>query len=792
MKLSLKWLSEYTDIKATPKEYADKMTMAGSKVEAIYYMGEEINGVVAGKVLTIERHPDSDHLWICSVDVGEDSPLQIVTGAQNVLAGDMVPIAKDGSTLPGGVNIKSGVLRGVKSDGMLCSLKELGLTVNDFPYAVDDGIFIMQEECSPGDDIRTVLGLDDTVIDFEITNNRPDCLSVRGLARESAVTFGTKLKLETPVVKGSGDSIADYLDIEIADPDLCPRYTARFVKNVKVGPSPRWLRERLRASGVRPINNIVDITNYVMLEYGQPMHAFDYACVTGSRITVRRALEGEIATTLDGNERKLTGDMLIIADDEKAVGIAGIMGGMNSEITEETKSVVFESANFNGVSIRKTAISLGMRTDASSRFEKGLDPLSTLPAVERACELVELLGAGEVVDGVIDVIAADNAPVTLSLEPSKINALLGTDLSVEFMQKVLSDLGFSVSGETVTVPSWRSDVRHYSDLAEEVARFYGYDVIGATMFSGQTAEGGYSEKQKAENLIGFTCRALGFSEILTYSFIGQSDYDRIHLPEDSPLRKSPVIKNPLGENTSIMRTTALPSMLKALENNYSHRNEAVSLYELSSVYRPREMGILADEKTMLMLGAYGENTDFFTLKGAIETLLYTMRVENVRFEADSKNPSYHPGRCAVITASGKRLGTFGQIHPSVTKEFGIDCPVFAAELDMAAVMSERSPEKTYVALPRFPAVTRDIAVICDNSVTAQELLDCIREAGGELLREAKLFDVYTGSPIPDNKKSVAFSLTLRSDEMTLKDEHAENTVNEILALLDKKLGAVIR
>ncbi len=792
MKLSLKWLSEYTDIKSTPKEYAEKMTMSGSKVEAVEYMGGDINCVVAGRVLTIERHPDSDHLWVCAVDVGDDSPLQIVTGAQNVSAGDMVPVAKDGSTLPGGVNIRSGSLRGVKSDGMLCSLKELGLTVNDFPYAVEDGIFLMHEKCSPGDDIRRVLGLDDIVIDFEITNNRPDCLSVRGLARESAVTFGTELKLETPVVRGSGGSIADYLDIEIADPDLCPRYTARFVKNIKVEPSPRWLRERLRASGVRPINNIVDITNYVMLEYGQPMHAFDHACVSGSRITVRRALEGEIATTLDGNERKLTGNMLVIADDEKAVGIAGVMGGMNSEITEETKSVVFESANFNGVSIRKTALALGMRTDASSRFEKGLDPLSTLPAVERACELVELLGAGEVVDGVIDVIAADSAPVTLSLEPAKINALLGIDLSVEFMQRVLTDLGFTVSGETVTVPSWRSDVRHYSDLTEEVARFYGYDVIGATMFSGVTAEGGYSDKQKAENLIGSTCRALGFSEILTYSFIGQSDYDRINLPKDSILRKSLIIKNPLGENTGIMRTTALPSMLEALENNYSRRNEAVSLYELSNVYHPREMGILADEKTMLILGAYGGDTDFFTLKGAIETLLCTLRIENVRFESDSKNPSYHPGRCALITASGKKLGTFGQIHPSVAEEFGIDCPVFAAELDTAAVMSQRSPDKSYTALPRFPAVSRDIAVICDKSVTAQALLDCIHEAGGELLREAKLFDVYTGSPIPDNKKSVAFSLTLRSDEMTLKDEHAESTVNEILAFLDKKLGAVIR
>ena len=792
MKLSLKWLSEFTDIKATAKEFADRMTMSGSKVETVEFTGERINNVVAGRVLSTERHPDSDHLWICSVDVGESNPLQIVTGAQNVNVGDMVPVAKDGASLPGGVTIKTGKLRGVESAGMLCSLKELGLEVRDFPYAIENGIFIMQEPCKPGDDIRTVLGLDDTVIDFEITNNRPDCFSIRGLARESAVTFAAPLKLAEPKVKGSGGDIHDFLDVNIVASDLCPRYTARVVKNIRIAPSPRWMRERLRACGVRPINNIVDITNYVMLEYGQPMHAFDYSCITGKRITVRRAAAGEVTYSLDGNQRVLNPNMLVIADDEKAVGIAGVMGGLNSEITDNTKLIVFESANFSGVSIRKTALSLGMRTDASARYEKGLDPLLTLPAVNRACELVELLDAGDVIDGTIDVIGTEISPVKLELQPDKINALLGTDLKADYMLDILHSLGFTSEGQTLTVPSWRSDVRHYSDVAEEVARFYGYNVIGSTMFSGSTAQGGYSDSQKFENLLGSVCRSLGYTEIYTYSFIGQADYDRIGMPKDSPLRRSAVILNPLGENTSIMRTTMLPSMLEALELNYSKRNECAALYEISRVYLPQDGKALADEKKYLSLGVYGGGADFFTLKGAVEAVFKAMRVRDVRYEAEHNEPSYHPGRCAAVTAGGKRIGTIGQIHPLVAKEFGIDIPVFAAELDTAVMYAMRSEENTYSALPRFPSVMRDIAVVCDNTISAQQLTDCIKNAGGILLRNVKLFDVYTGSNIPDGKKSVAFSLTLRADDATLTVEQAENEIAAILTALENELGAVIR
>ncbi len=792
MKLSLKWLADYTDVGVTAKEYADGMTMSGSKVETVEKMGEDIINVVAGRVNSIERHPDSDHLWICQVDVGEGEPIQIVTGAQNVNAGDMVPVAKHKSTLPGGVHIEKGKLRGVASNGMLCSLKELGLTVGDFPYAIEDGIFIMQEPCSPGDDIRTVLGLDDTVIDFEITNNRPDCLSIRGLARESAVTFGKELRLPEPRVKGSGDSIMNYLDIDIADADLCPRYTARYVKNVRIGPSPKWMRQRLRACGIRPINNIVDITNYVMLEYGQPMHAFDYACLDGSHITVRRAYEGEKAVTLDGIARDLTPDMLVIADDTKAVALAGVMGGENSEITESTKAVVFESANFNGVSVRKTALSLAMRTDASSRFEKGLDPLGTIPAVERACELVEMLDAGDVVDGMIDVIAADSAPYTLELQPEKINALLGTDLSPEFMKEVLVKLGCEINGDTITVPSWRADIRHYSDVAEEVARFYGYDVIGATMFGGTTAEGGFSESQKAENLAGAACRALGYSEILTYSFIGPNEYDNILLPADSALRRSPVILNPLGEGSSIMRTTALPSMLETLGTNYSRRNEDVRLYEMAKVYPPADTGILADEHMTLVLGAYAKDLDFFTFKGTVEGILSYMNVRGARYAAVSDNSTYHPGRCASISVNGVSIGVFGQLHPKAAENYGIDREVYAAEFDFPALCSVRSAEGSYTPLPRFPAVTRDIAVICDASISAQELEDCITENGGKYLRSVKLFDVYTGAPIPAGKKSVAFSLTLRADDQTLTDDHADETMSAVTDSLAKKLGAVIR
>ena len=791
MNLSRKWLSDYTDITASSEEYADKMTMSGSKVEITHEPSGEIKNVVVGRVDSIEHHPDSDHLWVCQVDVGQGAPVQIVTGAQNVRAGDVVPVALHKSVLPGGKKIEKGKLRGVLSGGMLCSLSELNLDLHDFPYAEEDGIFILHEEgLKPGDDIRPVINADDSIVEFEITNNRPDCLSVIGLARESAVTFGTVLRIPEPKVRGGGGDITAQLSIEIASAELCPRYTARMIKNIKIEPSPKWMRQRLRAAGVRPINNIVDITNYVMLEYGQPMHAFDYACLDGGKIIVRTAKPGEVMNTLDGTPRSLTPDMLVIADASKPVGVAGVMGGENSEITSMTKYAVFESANFNGISIRKTAIALGMRTDASSRFEKGLDPENTYKAVQRACELVEELGAGEVLDGVIDITARKYAPRTLKLEPEKINSLLGADIPVDFMVSTLEKLGFAVNdGAVVTVPSWRADVEHYSDLAEEVARFYGYDVIEPTMFGGEAVAGGFTGRQALERHLGYVLRGMGFSEIYTYSFISPSSYDKIGLPSGSPLRRSTVILNPLGEDTSVMRTTSLPSMLETLARNASYRNTNVRLYELAKVYRP--IGeTLPDERPILTLGAYG-GVDFFTVKGCVEALLRDLRVTDVTFTADRENPSYHPGRCAVVCAGKTAVGVVGQIHPAVAKTYGTG-ETYAAELDFFKLLELRAAEAKYVSLPKFPSVTRDIALVCDSSITVAALTDCIRRGGGALLREVELFDIYTGSQVPEGKKSVAFSLKLRSDEATLTDADADETTRKILALLEKELGAVIR
>ena len=794
MNLSREWLGDYTNITVSDKEFCDGMTMSGSKVETLSHTGDGIENVVAGRVLSMERHPDSDHLWICAVDAGQGRDLTIVTGAQNVSVGDLVPVALDGSKLPSGAEIHTGKLRGVTSEGMLCSLGELGLDIHDYPYAIEDGIFIMQEPAEPGDDIREVLGLNDSVVEFEITNNRADCLSVIGLAREAAATFGTPFSVREPSVKGCGDGdvIENYLSIEIKDPDLCPRYTARMVKNIKIGPSPAWLRRRLRASGIRPINNIVDITNYVMQEYGQPMHAFDYSCVGGGKIIIRRAAEGEALTTLDSTERAITPNMLVIADAEKPIALAGVMGGENSEIVDGTTTIVFESANFNGTSIRKTAIALGMRTDASSKFEKGLDPEGTIPAVQRACELVELLGAGDVIEGMIDVVAAPAEEKTVYLNVERINALLGTNFTKEYMISVLEPLGFTMRGDYVVVPSWRSDIEHYADLAEEVARFYGYDVIEPTMFRGKTAQGGWSDKQRFENRVASLCRAMGFNEILTYSFGSRSAWDRIRLPADSPLRTAFTIQNPLGEDRSVMRTTPMPSMLDVLSTNAARRNPSVRFYELATVYLPKADDRLADESAWLVLGEYGGGADFFQLKGCVEAILKDMRIENVSWEAQKNNPSFHPGRCAEIMVNGRSVGVLGQVHPLVCDSYEIDHGTIYAQLDMPALRALQSPEATYRALPRFPAVTRDLSLVCDASIPVAALAGTIRRAGGQYLEAVQLFDVYKGSPIPDGKKSVSFSLTLRAADQTLTEAHAAETMTAILSALADEHDAVIR
>ncbi len=792
MKLSREWLGEYTTIGAPDKEYCDAMTLSGSKVEGWEVTGSEISRVVVGRVISMERHTKSDHMWVCKIDVGGERELQIVTGAQNVNIGDLVPVALDGSTLPGGKEIRTGKLRGELSEGMLCSLGELGLEQRDFPYAIEDGIFILEEDCFPGDDIREVCGLNDSVVEFEITNNRPDCLSVRGLARESACTFHTPLTFAEPTVTAGHGDIHEKLSVEIKDAELCPRYTARMVKNIKIAPSPKWMRRRLRASGVRPINNIVDITNYVMLEYGQPMHAFDYACLHDGKIIVRRAEEGESLRTLDGNDHALTPGMLVIADPEGPVALAGVMGGANSEITDETTTIVFESANFLGHSIRKTAIALGMRTDASGRFEKGLDLFATVPAIDRACELVEMLGAGEVFDGTIDVLAKEPETTFIELDDKRINALLGTDIPREFMADTLTSLGFELNGNTLTVPSWRGDCTMLADIAEECARFWGYNKIEATDIRGAATQGGYSEKTLFVRKLGTACRAMGYTEVMTYSFVSPSSLDKIKVPADSPLRDNYRILNPLGEDTSVMRTTALPSMLGVLSTNLNRRNMEAKLYEMATVYKKQPGKMLADERTVLTLGAYGGDVDFFALKGAVEALLCAARTPDVRFTADTETAAFHPGRCAAVWSGDTRLGTLGQIHPDVCAAYGLDGATYCAEIDVVLLHDLEGAEPVYTPLPRFPAITRDIAVVCDAAVPVGELTECIRKAEKNVLRGVKLFDVYTGVGIPEGKKSIAFSLTLRSDDGTLTDDHAEEAVRAVLDALRENFGAVIR
>ena len=795
MKLNRKWLNEeFVDLSGVPdREFVETMTIAGQKVETYERLDAELRNVVVGRVVSITRHTNSDHMWVCQIDVGAGEPVQIVTGAQNVHEGDLVPVAQHNSWLPGGVHITKGKLRGEVSNGMLCSLKELGLTLNDFPYAIEDGIWILQEDCKPGDDINTVIGNDDTVVDFEITNNRPDCYSILGLAREAAAAFNKPMRHHDPVVRGgAAGELSELLEVEVPAEDLCRRYTARMVRNVKIAPSPKWLRQRLRANGVRPINNIVDITNYVMLEYGQPMHAFDYRYVGSGKIIVRRSELGEALTTLDGNVRTLTPGMLVSADETKPIGLARIMGGENSEIMDDTVDVVFESANFNGTSIRQTALALGMRTEASGKFEKNIDPLLTLPAVDRACELVELLGAGEVMDGVIDVLNDIPEPRTIELEPDRINALLGTDISEADMVEYLRRLEIPVEGHEIRVPSWRPDLVGMSDIAEEVGRLFGYNNIPTTTFRGAATEGGYTEAMKLENRAGSLCRSLGYSEILTYSFVSPSIFDQIRLPEDSSLRNAMRIQNPLGEDASIMRTVALPSMLAILARNNAYHNDAVKLYELAKVYLPKPGQILPDEPKHLVLGTYGEHEDFFKMKGEIEAFLRGMNVPEARYTAEKHDPTFHPGRCARVSVGGVDLGCFGQIHPLVARSYGIDGEIFAAELNFTALLSLQLPEKTYTPLPKYPAVTRDIAVVCDEAVTVAALSDCIRAAGGRLLRSVELFDIYRGKGIASGSKSAAFRLTLRADDRTLTDADSDGVVSAVLAALEKELNAKLR
>lgn len=796
MNLSMKWLSDYVTLDTTVKEFCAAMTMSGSKVEVATEEGSEIKNVVVGKLLSVVPHENSDHLVVCQVDVGQEQPIQIVTGAPNVKAGDIVPVALCGAELPNGVKIKKGKLRGVESNGMLCSLGELGLTVHDFPYAIADGIFLIQEDCQIGQDIHEAIGLNDTSVEFEITSNRPDCLSVTGLAREAAATYHVPLNLKKPTFQGIDGNIQDELQVEIQNKEKCPRYAAGIVKNVKIAPSPRWIRERLRASGVRPINNLVDITNYVMLEYGQPMHAFDLRYVKDGKIVVRNAAKGETITTLDGVTRTLSPEMLVIADAEKPIAVAGVMGGEYSGIMEDTNTVVFESAYFEPVQVRRTAKKLGMRTDASARYEKGLDPEGCLRTLERAFELVELLGAGEPVRTHIDLNYNEKQRNRIPFDPEWINKFLGTDISREEMCDTMKMLEIEVDGDTCISPSFRIDLERPADLAEEVARIYGYNNIPSTVIKG-VANASLTPKQKFRRTLENATVAVGCYGILTYSFISPKYFDKIALPADSSLRKTVVISNPLGEDTSVMRTTTLPSMLETLSLNYKNRNAAVALYEIGKEYLPTAPDKLPEEPDRLTIGMYGDDADFFTLKGMVETILETAGLHDCTYKACGTDAPFgeicalHPGRSAVIYAGETPIGYLGEVHPTVQKNYEIGTRTYVAKLLIDEMQPLAQTEITYQPLPKFPAITRDLSLVCADKVPVGDLQAAMKKAVGNILEQITLFDVYKGEQIAAGMKSVSFSIRMRSHEGTLTDEQADAAMKRVLKAL-KEHGATLR
>ena len=792
----MRWLKDYVDIDIPIKDFVSGLTISGSKVECFEEEGDFLSNVVVGKVLEIERHPDSDHMFITQIDVGEGEPVQIVTGAQNVQKGDYVPVAKHKSTvLHEGkqVKITKGKLRGVASNGMLCSVAELGLTVNDFPYAIDDGIFILGDDVDKtiGMDIKKAIGFDDTKVEFEITSNRPDCLSVIGLARETAATFGKPLNLKKPEYKGIDGKTSDYVDIKIENTQLCPRYMGGIVKNVKIEPSPRWLRERLRACGVRPINNLVDITNFVMLEYGSPMHAFDIRYIEGGKIRIRNAKAGEKITTLDGVERELSPEMLVIADEKKPVAVAGVMGGEYSGIMEDTNTVVFESANFDGASVRTTAKKLGMRTDASARYEKGLDPENTYHALMRAFELVEQLGAGEVVREYTDEDYSDKTPASVEFDAKWINNFLGTDIPEEEMIKYLASLELEVKDGRVYAPYFRIDIGCKADIAEEVARLYGYNKIPSTIIRG-VAQAQLTPKQVFERKVRRTMLALGASECETFSFISPKYFDKIALPADSRLRNTVVISNPLGEDTSVMRTSIVPSMCEVLVRNINYRNKAATLFELGNEYIPTEGEVLPAEPIRLCIGMYDSEDPmkFYELKGMITELLDKAGLEDYEIVRPDEactfdeKASFHPGRVAVIkTAEGKEIGIFGELSPEVSENYKVKERLYIAKLCIPELMENCAPVKTYTPLPKCPASVRDLSVVCDKATPVADIEKAVKKAVGGILESVTLFDVYTGSQIGNDKKSVSYSITMRSHDGTLTDEQTDKAMDKVFKAL---------
>lgn len=796
MDLSKRWLNDYVTLDVPDREYAEALTISGSKVESYRHEGETLQNIVVGKILSLARHENSDHLWVCQVDVGSGEPLQIVTGAQNLSEGDVVPVALHNSVIADGTKITKGKMRGEVSNGMLCSVAELGLTVHDFPYAIEDGIFILGDDCDKtlGMDIREAIGLNDTITEFEITSNRPDCMSVLGLARETAATFRLPFEVKEPVVKAGEGDVNDLLKVDIEVPETCYRYCGAVVKNVRVKPSPRWMRERLRASGVRPINNIVDITNYVMLEYGQPMHAFDLRFLDGNHVIVRNARAGESITTLDGEERALSEDMMVIADENKPVAVAGVMGGEYSGIMDDTETIVFESACFNGVSVRLTAKNLGMRTESSSRYEKELNPDSCDTCLKRALELVQEFDAGDVVNGYIDNFANPKPEVTLPFDPEWTNKFIGIDCPADEQKAILERIGFTVEDGVVHAPSFRIDIHSQADLSEEIARFYGYNNIPSTKLRG-AAEAVLTPRQSFDRTMENTILASGVSEIQTFSFMSPKAYDKICLPEDSPLRNSIVISNPLGEDTSIMRTTAVPCMLNVLSFNYNNRNPKAWLYEMATTYIPHAtLEELPDENKQLVIGLYGPKTNFYTLKGIVEKLMTEcgIKVYDTDVEPVRDNPTFHPGRTARILVSGKELAVLGEVHPKVLENYEIGTRAYIATMDMEYLFSIADLTRTYKHLPKYPSTARDLAFVVDEDTPVLVLEKAMREAVGTKILEAiELFDVYTGEQVGKNKKSVAFNLRFRSADHTLTDEESGSAVKKAIAAAEK-LGAELR
>ncbi len=796
MLVPLKWLNEYVKIDdIDPQEFADRMTMSGSKVEEVIETGKEIENVVTGRIVKIEKHPNAEKLVVCQMDVGSET-IQIITGADNVREGQIVPVALHGSKLPGGVKIKRGKLRGLESNGMLCSAAELGL--GEYVPNAAAGIYILPEDTKVGVDIKDVLNLGNAVIDFEITSNRPDCLSMIGMAREASVTFNRPLSIPEIHVKENGQDVNDFIDVEIKAKDLCTRYGVRIVRNVKIEESPDWMKERLKDAGVRPINNIVDITNYVMLEYGQPLHAFDYDKISGKKIIVRRAKDGENLKTLDGKDRKLDNSMLVIADPEKPLVVAGVMGGEDSEVTEKSSNILFETANFNGTSVRLTSKKLGFRTEASSRFEKGIDPNIALDALNRAAELVVELKAGEVVSGVVDNYDNELRPWTVDISPDRINRFLGTDIPKDKMVSILESLKIDVVDKDkdvmkAVIPTFRADIELEEDIAEEIARIYGYNNIESTRIKGEALEGGLNREQKIEGIARDILTGSGLYETITYSIVSPDDFDKINIPKNSALRNTITILNPLGRDLSIMRTTLIPSMLEVIARNYSKKIESAGFFELGRVYWPLDDKIskLPEEKNMLVIGMYGD-CDFYDIKGCIELLLQSLGIRKYEFKRESDNATFHPGKTAKLEVKRKNIGIVGEIHPDIIERFDIPKHVYICELDFDEIVSLSELDKHFKPLPKYPSIERDMALLVDRNIMASEIEDIIREKGGNLIESIKLFDVYEGKQIPEGKKSIAYSIIYRSDCRTLKDDEVNKVHDSIIKSVESNLGAQLR